>query len=191
MPDQSPPESSAPESSAPAAPALNELAFSVETECGCNERPVVLRALRDAIRDFCIRSESWVYEIVHSCSGESSFDCVGTNDAYVHRILDVFKIVNGNMHRISPVFYSLQNNMVLIPKLGTADQVKIISVLIPNPDSAALPEEMLTRFHDGIVYGACMRIVRQAGKPWFSPELEQMFQLHYLREVTKAITMES
>ena len=173
-------------------PALNELAFSVETESGCNERPIVLRALRDAVRDFCIRSESWIFDIVHNCSGQNNFDCVGTNDAYVHRILDVYKIVNGNTRRIKPVFYSLQeDNKLRIADLGDADQVKIRSVLIPNPDSSAFPDEMLTRFRDGIVYAACMRIVRQVGKPWFSPELEQMFQLNFLREVTKAITMES
>ena len=172
-------------------PALNELAFSVETECGCNERPVVLRALRDAIRDFCIRSEAWVHEVVYDCDGGTSFNAAGTENAYVHRILDVFKIVNGNTHRISPHFYSLQDsNMVLIAPIGCVDQVKIISVLIPDPDSASLPEEMLTRFRDGIVYGACMRIVRQVGKPWFSLELEQRFSLEYLREVTKAICRE-
>ena len=171
---------------------LSELAFSVETECGCNERPMVLRALRDAARDFCIRSEAWIADSWYDNEPDADlYDGAGALDAYVHRILSVKYETNGNIRPLPQRDYELVgSNMVKLkkPHPDAVSTIRITAVLVPNPDSETLPDDLMIRFRDGIDYGACMRIVRQAGKPWFSPELEQMFNLNYLREVTKAIT---
>ncbi|MBO4633268.1 MAG: hypothetical protein J5858_15220 [Lentisphaeria bacterium] len=171
---------------------LNELAFSVENECGCNERPIVLRALRDAARDFCIRSESWIGKFRYdNDSGNDFYDGAGALDAYVHRVLRVEFLHNKQCCRLHEREYELADaNMVKLKKEHKAEnvsQIRIVSVLIPNAGSDKLPKELITLYRDGLVYGACSRIVRQVGKEWFSPELEQMFQVQYLREVTKAI----
>ena len=173
-------------------PALNELAFSVETECGCNERPVVLRALRDAARDFFIRSEAWVGNFSYNNEPEVDYyDAAGAQDAYVHRVLSVEFISRGIPQRLLNSDFELADQNLIRLKIAHKDEnlmIRIRSVLIPNPGKDHLPQDLLVEYRDGLVYGACMRIVRQAGKPWFSPELEQMFNLNYLREVTKAIT---
>ena len=173
------------------ASALNELAFAVENECGCNERPIVLRALRDGARDFCIRSEAWVCDSWYDNEPDADlYDGAGALDAYVHRVLNVEYLRNGNIIPLREQEYELAGtNLVKVkrPHPEEVSEIRIRAVLIPNPGSETLPDELAKRYRDGIVYAACMRIVRQAGKPWFSPELEQMFQLNYLREVTKAI----
>ena len=175
---------------------LNELAFSVETECGCNERPVVLRALRDAARDFCIRSEAWIGDCRYDNDSENDhYDGAGALDAYVHRVLSVEYLHNGQSVKLYDREYELlDRHMVKLKKshkAGEVSQIRIVSVLIPDPGNENLPEDLVALYRDGLVYGACMRIVRQAGKPWFSLELEQRFEVQFLREVTKAICRNS
>ncbi len=174
------------------ASALNELAFSVETECGCNERPIVLRALRDGARDFCIRSEAWVCDSWYDNDPTSDYyDGAGALDAYVHRVLDVKYVQDGCIRPLRDNEYELAGtNLVKVkrPHPDTVSQIRISAVLIPDPGSNDLPQELTTRYRDGLIYAACSRIVRQVGKPWFSPDLEQYFQMNYLREVTKAIS---
>ena len=170
---------------------LSSLAFAVENECGCNERPAVYRALRDSARDFCVRSEGWIAEsIFDNEPGSDVYDGAGANDAFVHKVLLVQYIRDGKRAELHEREYELiDSNFIRLKKdHAETDQVRIVAVLIPNPESEELPEELVMRYRDGLVYGACARLAGQVGKPWFSPELEQKYQLQFLREVTRAIS---
>ncbi|MBO4303541.1 MAG: hypothetical protein J6A21_03045 [Lentisphaeria bacterium] len=170
---------------------LQDLAFSVETNCSCNERPIVLRALRDAARDFCKRSECYVAVSTFDNEPEQDlYDGAGSREGInVYRVLDVEYLVNGNAVPLREEEYELAGtNLVRVKRPHeNVHSIRIKAVLSPDPGSENLPEDLVTRYYDALVYGACMRIVRQAGTPYFSPELEMSFHQLYLRELTKAI----
>ena len=65
--------------------------------------------------------------------------------------------------------------------------LEIESVLLPNPGSVNLPEEIVVRNRDALVYGACARLMRQAGKPWFSMEMAEYYQQKFFGEIQRAI----
>ena len=169
---------------------LNDLAFAVENEIACNERPIVYRALRDSAREFCIKSESLIGRSFYPNESQiNTYDAAGSADAFVHRILTVAYLQNGYKYELDPDQYRLlDTNMVLLKQeKKDVDQIYICSVLIPNPGSDNLPEELVYRYRDGLIYGACMRIARQAEKPWFSPQMEMYYRGLFLSEVTRAI----
>lgn len=174
---------------------LNDLAFSVENEIGCKvPRPSVIRALRECGRDFCMQSESWIerfhYQIEKDLIG---YDAAGMRDAIVRRILSVrLRKKNEPEELASETKYHLCNvNTVLIDRniLMRYDggMIDIASVLIPTADSGNLPDEIIQRYRDGLVYGACARLARQRGRPWFSADLEKYYTDSYNAEITRAI----
>ena len=170
---------------------LSDLAFSIETECGCNERSVVLRALRDSARDFCIDSESWIGNFVYAIDPDLNiYDGAGTEDGRVYRLLSVSVSKDsvryyGSLHD----YRLLRDGSVYVNRgfLNHGDYVHIKTVLMPTPESENIPEWLLLRHRDGLIYGACSRICRQIGKPWFSMELSERYRMRYLQEVTFAI----
>ena len=172
---------------------VSGLAFSVENECGCNERPVVLRALNDGVRDFFARSESCLWSVSHeNVPLVDSYSAVPGSGWHIRRILAVQLVKNDRKRTLCPLEYELSSDwsgVRLKIRHDDADRIRILSVLVPVAGgNISIPDQYLTQYSDGIVYAACCRIVRQTGRPWFSPELEQYFNMQYLREVTRAIT---
>lgn len=169
---------------------LNDLAFAVENESSCNERPIVYRALRDSAREFCLKSESFLGKFCYPNEPEiKTYDAAGSMDAFVHRILTIKYSRNGYKYELDETEYKLldTNMVLLLADKKDVETIYICSVLVPNPGSDNLPEELIYRYRDGLIYGACMRIARQAGKPWFSPQMEMYYRGLFLSEVTRAI----
>lgn len=172
---------------------VSGLAFSVENECSCNERPVVLRALNDGARDFFARSESCLWSVSHENAPlVDSYPAVPGSGWHIRRILAVQLVKNDRKRTLCPLEYELSSDwsgVRLKIRHDDIDRIRILSVLVPVAGNGiSIPDKYLTQYSDGIVYAACCRIVRQTGRPWFSPELEQYYNMRYLREVTRAIT---
>lgn len=170
---------------------LSDLAFGTENASGCNERPVVLRALRDSAREFCRLSESWVRKYVYAVDeGIATYDAAGAEDAFVHRVLSV-RLYRDRQEKPGreAEYELLDGNTLRIDKelLKGQKYLKIESVLIPNPGSMNLPEETVLRNRDALLYGACARLMRQSGKPWFSAEMSEYYQQKFYGEIQRAI----
>lgn len=170
---------------------LNDLAFGVENASGCNERPAVLRALRDSAREFCRMSEIWVRKFLYRVEeGITTYDAAGAEDAFVHRVISVRLRRNRQEKCGQETEYELlDGNTIRIDRelLKNQKYLEIESVLLPNPGSVNLPGEIVVRNRDALVYGACARLMRQAGKPWFSMEMAEYYQQKFFGEIQRAI----
>lgn len=179
----------------PSGHSLSELAFSVEIElASAVPRSSVIRALRECARDFCIRTESWIGRFHYLVEKDlAGYDAAGMRDAVVQRILSVrLRRKNEPEELASETKYHLCNvNTVLIdPRLrkdydgGTID---IVSVLVPSASGGNPPPEIIERYRDGLVYGACARLARQKGRPWFDPQLAAHYADLCNEDITRAI----
>ena len=170
---------------------LDKLLNRVFDEFPAVPKTLALRALSDSVREFCDRSHAW--QIWLPDIG------VGPGEAVYELILDVgtrataLKEVRLNGARVAPVatewrnlaatdsrlswgngYFQTQSDAIeLVHAPAEAGILKIRAALSLDLGSeiADIPDALISEYGEVLASGAKMRLVRQAGQPWFNPDL--------------------
>lgn len=182
---------------------LSDLKFRVQNEVGTGvPAEAVALALKDAARDFCSDSESWIEKIESVIDKTVTvYSAVGLNAADVKRIHHV-KLLHASedtamFHQAYPIFQGRHTFWIVdgnsIEYTGSyleqydGGTMQIESVLIPEFNSDDLPEAFIQKNSAGLIAGACMKLAVQRGRPWADANLYQLHKAEYEKYVTRAI----
>ena len=166
------------------------------------QRDVALRELRLACREFFEKSWAWtVYaENVAAPSGETDIVVTdGADESEVVGILSVDKVEGPALNLLAnrpasnatsddPVYWFVNtppDTIRLFPYLVNAHSnfLNIRMALIPSLTTAALPDEVTTKFYDAIVNGYLARVYMHPNKPYSAPKYVQAYRHSFLRSI--------
>ncbi|OGV36144.1 MAG: hypothetical protein A2020_12125 [Lentisphaerae bacterium GWF2_45_14] len=179
---------------------FDDVVFDVQLEVPQVSTEAALRALRFALREFCIDSESWVEEIDKTIDEDVlSYDLTETYDADVHRLKSVklrqlsSSEIFDNICPLRTEKYSLVEDYQLTFKEskdltaydGGTLRTKV--VFRPRLNSGNAPVRIIERCAPGVIAKAVQGLFMQVGKPWSNPELASYWLQKYNSEITAAL----
>ena len=170
---------------------LQDLLDRVHDEMPAVPKALALRALSDALREFCERTHVWQdalpditlvpQQTTYELSPDAGLRAVALKEVRIdgRRIVplatEVLQLTlfapppgepqgyvqhdSGEVELVPPPMASRTMSMraALAPKLGAVDML--------------VPDSLLDDYGEVLASGAKMRLVRQAGQPWFNPDL--------------------
>lgn len=167
---------------------------------------LALRALSDACREFLSRTHSWQEALprINLRAGTSVYELYPDDGVQIAAIKDVR--LDGR--KIEPVATELVRLRTYTPSPGEPaayiQRLPIGIELVAPPIEAArltveaaltlalnattvdIPDVILDESGEAIAAGAKMRLVRQAGQPWFAPDASPLYAMPFYQGVTHA-----
>lgn len=177
---------------------LSALLDRIHDEFPAVPEAMALRALSDAFKEFCTRTHAWRAQLadVPLVPGQSTYDLSDaiyevafSRDTQLVSLEDVR--LDGR--KLYPVATELSR--LRVTELGTGQPAGYIQwqptaiEIIPTPASPgslslfavltvklgrtdmSVPDDIVDEYGEAIAAGAKSRLVRQAGQPWFAPDL--------------------
>lgn len=147
---------------------------------GCDEK-LMLLALRQAGRDFCKQSESWIYEFpaVNVVLGQTDYEYIAPYMSNIHRIVWV-KYDNTELELEDYTFVE-EKTLVLTntPTSNITDGLEVKVILRPKISSEQLPSWFLERYAEYIMAGAKSYLMMMPSKPFTNANLSDFYKKIY------------
>jgi len=154
---------------------------------GCDEK-LMLLALRQAGRDFCKQSESWLYEFpaVNVVLGQTDYEYIAPYMANIHRVL----WVKYNNSELSLDDYTFVEEKTLVlansPTANITAGLEMKVVLRPKISSEQIPSWFLERYAEYITAGAKSYLMGMPSKPFSNPNLSTFYDKIYTDGISTA-----
>lgn len=192
---------------------LSALLDRIHDEFPAVPEALALRALADAFKEFCTRTHAWQARLadVLLVAGQAEYDLA---DA-IYEVafsrdtqLVVLKDVRVNGRKVYPVATEAPRLRHSEPAPGSPTgyiqwQPATIELVVPPSTAGVLsilaalttklgrtdmnvPDDILDEYGEAIASGAKARLVRQAGQPWFAPDLAVAYAGPYYSAITTA-----
>lgn len=156
-------------------------------------RPVVVKAIRDTVRDFCDRSHAWleIIDPIQVAEGVDTYEIYPPLDGEVIMV----KAIRDPLGHDVRFTADPSGSVTLAWRTGTLGQtirptpgalLEVEAVLMPTRDAKQAPAWILNHHWDGLVAGAKSRMQMQPGKPWTAPEIGAYNRGLFSEAVTKA-----
>ena len=151
-------------------------------ECGPG---LILIALKEVAREFCIKTEAWRSELdpIDIVAEETAYDLRVKAEAAVHRLF----LVEIDGVEIDPSLFALSDNGWQIvlddsiePASAITDGLVVTIVLRPFADCTEYDEWFLDRYAETIVAGTKSRLFFQRKTPWYDPDSAKRFDREYV-----------
>lgn len=192
---------------------LSALLDRIHDEFPAVPEALALRALSDAFKEFCTQTHAWQERLpdVPLVEGQAEYDL--TDAVYEVAFsrdmqLVALKDVRVNGRRLQPVATELPRLRGHDPAPGSPTgyvqrQPSSIELVAPPTSAGALsivaalttklgrtemnvPDDLLDEYGEAIASGAKARLVRQAGQPWFAPDLVVAYAGPYYSAINAA-----
>lgn len=164
-----------------------------------------LRALADSVKEFCHRTHAWQAPVadVFTAVGTAKYNLLAPEGTMVVAPLEVRVDgvrINPNpaeFHRRGSVplpgvprsFSQTTPSLIELDRPALAGAVITVLAALTLPLDATdtdIPDDILNEYGEAIAAGAKMRMVRQAGQPWFDPKLGALYSVTYYTAVNEA-----
>lgn len=192
---------------------LSVLLERVHDEYPAVPEALALRALSDALKEFCTKTHAWQAQLmdVVVVTGQARYELVDAiyEVAFSRDLqLAALKDVRLNGQKLYPVATEIprQNHYTATPGTPTGYiqwQPTVIELIAPPQDEGtlsllaaltvklgstemAVPDDLLDEYGEALASGAKARLVRQAGQPWFNPDLVVAYAGPYYAAITAA-----
>lgn len=173
---------------------LDDLAADVLLAAPNCPRFAVVRALRDAAIELCVKTDIWTSEVedLIVVPGVSEYDLTAPTGAVVNHVMDVLRTVGTVRYRLAkvtqqrilgvagtgiPSAYAQTDSdtLLLAPAPETAETLKVLFSLRPSKTTENIPDAVAKENTEALVYGAAYRLLQQPGTSWYNPGLSAEF----------------
>lgn len=185
---------------------LSVLLERVHDEYPAVPEALALRALADATKEFCSRTHYWqdVLPSINVRPGITTYELSLDSGVQLAQLLEVR--LDGS--RIDPVAlesYRLRAMPVLagmpvgyvqwqpgaIELINPPTDAQVLTVVAAltlrlGADAVNLPDDLVDEYGEALAAGAKSRLVRQAGQPWFMPDLAPMYAGQFYSAINTA-----
>lgn len=183
----------------------NLKAWMVQRLPGCTDE-VMEQALRDAWRDFCIRTEWWRPALdLNLVAEQTVYPLTLPSASHIQRIAGVFSRTEDDVTNrldgrpLPATAYDVLNNdqtgivslyLKWTPREAATGAIRVRPILVPKLATQAPPPVwILERWGDALASGAVWALAKQSGKPWSDPKAEALVYAprnEFMRAVAQA-----
>lgn len=184
---------------------LDALLTRVVDEIPAAPRALVLRALSDSLREFCVRTHAWQEDLddIPLVVGQTEYDIAADTGTRIVALLGVWQ----GDERVPPLMTEYRNittparaglpdgyfqsspdtlELVHAPAATGKLKVRAALTLAMGATTPTVPENLVQDYGEAIAAGAKMRMVRQTSQPWLNPNLVPMYASSYYDAINSA-----
>ena len=183
---------------------LSALLDRIHDEFPSVPEALALRALSDAVKEFCVRTHIWQADLrVSLREGTTTYTLYPDTGMQIVALKDV-RLDGTKIHPVATDGVRLRRDtpaaaapssfiqltpdtieMVAAPVDAARLNVKAAVTLALGETSIEIPDSLADEYGEDLAMGAKMRLVRQAGQPWYAPETTG-YSVAFYRAITAA-----
>ena len=150
---------------------------------GC-EPGLILNALKEAGRDFCIQTEAWRVELaaMNVVASQVEYRPTVKQDAAIHRVYSIEiddVAVNLALVTLNADGRTITLDTSIEPQESITNGLIVSVVLRPYMSCAGYDEWFLDRYAETIKAGALSKLMLQPKKPWSDPQRGMDYRMSY------------
>jgi len=152
----------------------------------CPEK-VILDAVRDVVRDFCIKTKGWIYDCpaINIDSTKDVYDLSvpeGSSPFYIWSL----EGRTGRYNDSDDYFINLDGKLQFNGAVRYSKAIKPLVSLIPTKSASGFPDYIVNFFEETIVSGAVAELQQQPFRDWSEPNAVGIHLQKYELGLTEA-----